>query len=706
MKTFLTAMLLCVWALAARAQTQLSGTVTDERGEPMPGANVFLEDTYDGATTDASGRYAFTTTETGKKKLTVSFLGYDSQSVEVELKGGSLPNDFKLKEAFTQVNTVVISAGGFGASDDKKAVVLNPLDIVTIAGANGDIFGALNYLPGTTPVGEQNGLFVRGGDNSEAQTVIDELVVQKPFFSTLPDLPSRSRFNPFTFKGTFFSTGGYSAQYGQAMSSALILNTTDLADTTAGGFNLMLAGVGGYFVKKWPRASAAFSLNYTDVALLFALNKQNAEWEIPPRGLSGAFGYRYKNRKGGLWKFYSTYNDNHFVVKFYDPFDPEVTVRTKLRNTNIFNTASYKGLINDKWLLFAGVSGSYDQDRVQLDSGTVKNTDQLFQGKIMFVRLLENGSTLRMGSEAQFVNLDHRYNQFNTLPVAAEFFSATFAEAEINFSTKFAGRLGARAEYSSLVGQPNVAPRVSLAYKTGKFSQASLASGIFYQTPNRDLLAVDPVLKYENATHLLLNWQYIREKRTFRAEAYYKLYNNLVTTGVDSFFSPVYANDGFGYSRGIDLFWRDQKSIKNADYWFSYSFLDTKRLYRDFPIEAMPTFAAAHTGSFVYKQFIVKLRSQVGISYLFSSGRPFFDPNQSDDEFLSGRTPAFHSLNVNWSYITSFRKNFMVIFASLNNVLGRNNVFGYRFSPDGQFSQPITQPTRRGFFIGLFVLFQ
>ena len=45
-----------------------------------------------------------------------------------------------------------------------------------------------------------------------------------------------------------------------------------------------------------------------------------------------------------------------------------------------------------------------------------------------------------------------------------------------------------------------------------------------------------------------------------------------------------YDNSGTGYARGIDIFWRDKKTIPLADYWISYSYLDTKRNYQDFPI--------------------------------------------------------------------------------------------------------------------------
>ena len=133
----------------------------------------------------------------------------------------------KLEESINSLNAVVVTAGMFEASDEKKMVMLKPLDIVTTAGGNADIVSVMQLLPGSNRVGEKEGLFVRGGSANETKTVIDGMIVQNPFFSSTPDVPQRGRFDPFMFKGTAFSTGGYSAQYGQALSSVLLLNTQD-----------------------------------------------------------------------------------------------------------------------------------------------------------------------------------------------------------------------------------------------------------------------------------------------------------------------------------------------------------------------------------------------------------------------------------------------------------------------------------------------
>lgn len=72
-------------------------------------------------------------------------------------------------------------------------------------------------------VSEDGRLFVRGGQAGETQVFIDGLRVFQPFNATANNIPTRGRFSPFLFKGITFSTGGYSAEYGQALSSVLLL---------------------------------------------------------------------------------------------------------------------------------------------------------------------------------------------------------------------------------------------------------------------------------------------------------------------------------------------------------------------------------------------------------------------------------------------------------------------------------------------------
>ncbi len=222
------AFLLCITILLSEsiiAQTIIRGSVKDESGEEIVGANIYLEGTYDGTTSGVDGSFEFSTYETGDHILIVSFIGYENNKRPLNLDGKEYSFEIILSESVNQMKTIVITAGTFEASDQSKNEVLRPLDIVTTAGATADIAGALNTLPGTQTVGEEGRLFVRGGDAYETTTFIDGMLVIDSYERTVPNVPTRSRFSPMMFKGASFSTGGYSAEYGQGLSSALILNT-------------------------------------------------------------------------------------------------------------------------------------------------------------------------------------------------------------------------------------------------------------------------------------------------------------------------------------------------------------------------------------------------------------------------------------------------------------------------------------------------
>src|SRR5262245_48388467 len=109
---------LCIlFPLIAQAQTTLSGKVVDDKGEGLPGANVVLEGTYDGGTSDAEGKFQFTTTEQGSLIVVVSFVGYKVFRQPVTLNGSPLVVTARLEETINELEAVTIDAGAFTASD-------------------------------------------------------------------------------------------------------------------------------------------------------------------------------------------------------------------------------------------------------------------------------------------------------------------------------------------------------------------------------------------------------------------------------------------------------------------------------------------------------------------------------------------------------------------------------------------------------------
>jgi outer membrane cobalamin receptor len=282
-----------------------------------------------------------------------------------------------------------------------------------------------------------------------------------------------------------------------------------------------------------------------------------------------------------------------------------------------------------------------------------------------------------------------------------ELISSAFAEAEVYTSSRFVSRGGLRVEYNTLINRLSLDPRFSLAYKTGASGQISLAYGRFRQTPKNEYLRTGPDLQSEKAQHFILNYQRIENNRTFRIESYYKRYTDLVKfrDGNENF--PT--NLGYGFAQGIEVFWRDNQSLKNVDYWISYSFLNTKRNYLNFPLEATPFFASRHNLSVVYKHFIPYLKSQLGFTYSYASGRPYNNPN--NQRFNSAITPSYQDLSFNWSYLPDPS---LIIYFSCTNLLSRDNIFGHEYSNElngqGAYNgRAIRQAATHFLFVGIFI---
>ncbi len=700
--------LLLAWSTAAnlaRAQTVLAGQVTTGKTEPAVGANVYIAGTFEGTSTDPDGRFRLSCTPADSLRLVVSYIGYQEKNLMLPADRDSMWLDIRLKPQASELQQVVISAGAFEASDEKKAVLLRPIDIVTTAGSNANIVAALNTLPGTQSNAEDGRIFVRGGDAHETQTFIDGLLVPNPYTSNVPDLPVRGRFSPFLFKGTAFSTGGYSAAFGQALSSALVLETKDLPEASVTSLSLMTLGAGAGHTERWENSAISASVDYTNLGPYTALVPQNIDWEDPVTAQGAQLGYRHQFQNGGLLKAQTNAQWSGFAMQYPSPSDPAQTTALELDNDNYYGSATYHQLMGESWQLDAGLAGGYDTEHIRQQFG-LQRQEALLQGRAVATRYFEGDWALKAGAEWIKSEYDELYEAegeaYHTL--LHNDYGAAFAEAEGYLGEKLAVRAGLRAERFSLLGNAQLSPRLSLAYKAGAGGQFSFAYGQFYQSPRAEWLRYTTDLDPERADHYLLNYQYRKGGRTLRAEVYYKSYSRLIQFPAGEPWRA--ANTGDGYAGGADLFYRDRVTIPNGDFWISYSFLDTERRYRDFPVAATPDFAARHNLSVVYKHWINAWQTNLGVTYTLGSPRPYDDPNTP--VFNDQRTKTYQDLSLNLSYLTELFGHFTIVHASVSNVLGFEQSFGQRFSdqPDatGRYtSSAIRPPAPRFFFLGLFV---
>ncbi|MCD6010166.1 MAG: TonB-dependent receptor [Flavipsychrobacter sp.] len=705
------------------AQYKLSGKVLNEKNMPVRGASVFLENTIDGATTDSLGNFSFTTTETGNQSLVATEVGHATTGVPIVINSDVINIVLVLKKNKSRdLDAVVITAGSFDASNDKSKTVLKPLDIVTTAGAGADVVKAMEMLPGTQKTSTDNGMFVRGGDASEAAILVDEMVIQNAFMSGPPGVTTRSRFGAFNYQGVSFSSGGYSAKYGQALSGVLELNTLDLAEKSTVNMGLNMAGIYASGVKRWKNSSLDFGGNYTNTSPFFALATTNMKFYKAPEGGSGNLRYVWKPNKNGILKasFNGNYNKSGIEVPNFNVADPDTTntfrtlpdpIKFGTSNEYYYSNISYKQMFKSKFMLYTAASFSLDRTDNKFDTIPIKADEHRIQYRLEGKRFFTNRLNLLVGTDVQ--NYGNKKSYGTTFP-AIQFASTIvsgFAELEWTPVNRIAIKPGVRYEHSifdlkttdTTYNNGRVAPRLSMAIRTGMYSQASLAGGVFYQNADQNYLIWGYTPQPQMATHYIANWQYSHNDRTLRIEGYYKQYDNLVlaldTTALFNsnpyrFIYPTPTNNGEGYAGGVELFWRDKKTFKWVDYWVSYSYINTERQYSNYPFKATPGFISNHNLNLVGKYYVEKWNTNFSLTYSYASGRPYFNPTKTltEDNFMSDRTPDYHNLAIAVAYLHTFGKWFTVFYVSIDNVTDQHNVFGYRYNYDNK-GQVVGQPS-------------
>jgi hypothetical protein len=727
-------------ALKTNAQVIISGKITDNKNKLVPGISITIKNSYDGATSDSAGNYSFSTDAKGDQILETTATGYKPFQQKINLTSNSQTINISLKELVTELNAVMITAGAFEASDQKKATVLNPIDIVTTASANGDVTGAIKTLPGTQQVGESEGLFVRGGSAAESKIFIDGTLINNFFYSSTPGIASRGRFNPFIFKGTIFTSGGYSALYGQALSSALILETIDLPERSSTSISLsfLFAGGGYQSLAKNKRSSWGINYNYTNLAIAFKLIKQKQEYFTTPVFHEGDANFRIKTSANGMLKYYGYFSTSKVGLRSEDVDSAGMKNAYGLENLNIYQNLSWKEKLGKGWRIHTGISFSTNRDNINSelqDANNIKKVitvpqfyafknfglltkSRFLNSKLVLEKKLAGLNALRFGTENTYSNEISEYtlydgNKFGE--TVKENLLAGFGETDVYLTNDLAIKAGIRTENSKLLDKWNVAPRISLAYKFANNSQASVAYGIFYQNPERRYLPFLNTLDFAKATHYIAQYQKISKYYTFRTELFFKKYNDLFKTGTGNNGREVAVNNnGYGDAKGFELFWRDKKTIKNFDYWISYSFLDTKRNFLNFPKAIQPNFAANHTASLVMKKFVTKWKTQFNASYTFATGRPHYRiaydyPSSKFVLTHRGKTKDYNSMSFSVNYLPNLGKqdpkSFAVWVFGINNILGSNNIYGYNYSNNGQNREAVTPPSKRFFFVVLFLSF-
>lgn len=706
------------------AQITISGKVLGRNNKPLKNVSVTLKDTYDGATTDETGNYKFETSEKGSQILIFSHPKFIEIEKSIQIEDKNLILNAELKESVSEIDAVVISAGSIEASDKKRATtLLTPIDVYTTAGANGQISSALETLPGVQKVGESEGLFVRGGTGTETKFFMDGNLVNNYFGNSVPGIKAMDRLNTSLFKGNVFSSGGYSAVYGQALSGVLALESIDLPERNAADFGIspIFASGGIQRVNQEKTHSYGISLGYSNLELMQKILKFNTDFEKAPNSFGGNGNFRIKTSRGGFIKYYGSYDTSSMKLSSPNLEDENSSDKINQNGKNTFHSLSYREKFG-RYTLNLGSSYTFNQNVLHfsnvdqngssqfnndIDSkGNYFNAKALIERKLFKISAIRAGIELNTANEETWVSIAQKKYEFR------DDITSLFAETDLGISNDLSIKIGARAENSSSINRWNFSPRFAMAYRISKEWTSSLAYGTFFQNPESRFFTENYQPNYQRADHYIFQVQRAADGRSLRLETYYKKYQDLIKTTTD-FYRPIAVNNnGSGYAKGVELFWRDKKSLKNIDYWVSYSYLDSKRDYLNYTESLFPNFAAKHTLSVVAKKFVTNWKTGFNISYNYNSGRPYYNfVTENGNTVLKnqGFVKDYQAVNFSLNYLPNLGKKdaraFTVLVLSINNVLGTKNEFGYNFSSNGLKSRAIVPPTNTFVFIGAFISF-
>ena len=657
---------------SSQAQQKISGTVTDGR-HPIAGANVFVKGTTDGCLTDSLGRFSFSTLKADSAQLMIACIGYDN--AERNWQKGHKPLAIRLHERTTTIDEVVVTGSTFQFGQANGVKQMGALDVVLDGGSCGDIVSALQSLPGTQKVGEDGKLYVRGGSSEECQTYINGMHVLQPYSTTAPNSPSRGRFSPFLFKGIAFSLGGYDAEYGQALSSVLPMETTDapVSDKLGVSTSLIDWNIGG--TKATKQGCWSMNATYMDLGMYNRLFPDRWTWRKPYRQLSFETQWKTQPTPSSVWKSYLGFDRTTLSL------DTEGRV-LDLKENNLYLNSVAKGAAKGHVTWFAGLVGGMvwqDISDALLHGDRYRHRTGEIHVKTKASKTLSAWMKGTIGMETFFRHhwLDYRLHD-RLHDFKGYLLPALFAMTQYKLFKGCSAEASLRAEYSSLSHRCTLLPRLLLNYNPARHWLLSLSAGSYSQEPADTILARGLAPSQSSlAHHYIAGLQYSFGNTLVRIESYYKRYSRLPLLR-----QGRYTADGYGTSRGFDLFIDDRSLMPNLYTMLSYSYNDSRRRYLDDLTEQQPHYVSHHNLRLALKYSIGIFG--LGLTESFASGRK-----------SEGRTtPYYNSLDAS---VTCLASKHVIVYTSLSNLLGRKNIYGYRGG------EPITNGSNRFLYIGIFV---
>ncbi|HVP38527.1 MAG TPA: TonB-dependent receptor [Candidatus Saccharimonadales bacterium] len=691
-------------ALAAR----VTGTITDRSGKPVPLAAVSAPAVRRGTVADEQGRFALDLPP-GPATLVVNRVGYERAEVKVEVSDTLAPLVLRLREAAVPLAEVTVSTSSFGKAGKSEGAVLSRQEVMTTPGGAADIFQALRALPGINAPAEGAALYVRGGDPRETLIRLDGGDIGHPYHYEGASGGLFTALDAYMLKSAFFSSGGFSARYGGAMSGVLDMESQDRLGlrTLTLGANMAGMSLSGNWAFVPGKLALVGTARVGVPAVLYDLYGSPHRYQSSPtsRDVAARMVYRY-SPTGLAALTYLEGSDDVGVDANYLNFEGDyrdanhsrfagLQVKDVLAGQLAVRVQAAVQSFESDWSFGPVAAGQHERSaQASVDAlWPVGASHELSFGATW--RSPDAEITGRFPADSTDYQPGAPTREYATR-VRLEY-PGFYAEDKIHLGGPLYATAGARFDYASRPGVWTADPRFALAWRVSERHTVRLAAGRYHQLPDphyQDPVYGNPDLAPLRADHLIAGYEWKSPRADFRVEAYHKQYHDLVVTSPTAF----YANGGYGYARGVDVFLQGSRGRLSG--WVSYGYLDARRKELDAPREVPASSGVKHEITLV-AQYQLTASLEVGAKYNLTSGRPYtpvagatYDSARGTwlpvyAERNSGLLPDYHRLDVRLTrlfHLGSFlglpESSVCAAFIEGLNVLNQSNTLDYFYNQD------------------------